>query len=92
MTHPEQIMKAVATLVIKQGLRTFSRQEVRDCIGVGADEWLNGYTAIFQAMRDDHPGGAPNINNKFKDVFHRVSHGVYELTPYGQKLLKEFSA
>jgi hypothetical protein len=41
--------------------RAFSRNEVRLQLSLDSHEWLSGYTAIFQAMRIDHPGGAPDI-------------------------------
>ena len=90
MTHAEQIMQAVASLVQEDKVVTFSRRQVRDQIGIDQDEWMKGYTAIFQAMRADHPGGAPPIGEKFRGVFQRVSHGEYVLTYYGKELLKQF--
>jgi len=74
MTHAEEIVQAVAVL-IKQGMNIFSRKDVRDQIGVGHDVWMSGYTAIFQGMRIDHPGRAPSVSSKFKNVFKRVEHG-----------------
>jgi hypothetical protein len=91
MTHAEQIMRAVASLVLQDNVPTFSRREVRDRIGASPEEWQAGYTAIFQAMRADHPGGAPPIGEKFKGVFQRVAHGEYKLSSYGREVLKEFS-
>jgi len=90
MTHAEEIVQAVAIL-IKQGMNIFSRKDVRDQIGVGHDVWVSGYTAIFQGMRIDHPGRAPSVNSKFKNVFERVEHGKYILTPYGKQLVQAYS-
>jgi len=89
MTHAEQIMTAVAVLT-KQGKHTFARVDVRDAIGLSHDDWLAGYTAVFQGMRVDQPGGAPNVGDRFKNVFRRVRRGVFELTAYGHELLQEF--
>ena len=89
MIHAEEIMKAVAEL-IKQGTTVFTRKDVRDQLGLSQKEWLSGYVAIFQAMRIDHPGGAPPIGRKFRGVFRRIARGKYTLTPYGEKLLKEY--
>lgn len=50
-THAGQILGAVAHIVLQEGRRTFTRKVVRDKIGLSADEWMAGYTAIFQAMR-----------------------------------------
>ncbi|OGO41692.1 MAG: hypothetical protein A2Z04_05985 [Chloroflexi bacterium RBG_16_57_9] len=90
MTHAEEIMQAVATLVYIEGKDIFSREEIRQRIGVSRDDWDLGYTAIFQGMREDHPGGAPNVGEKFKGVFRQVRRGEHTLTPYGNELLKEF--
>jgi len=89
MTRCEEIMRAVASLV-KSGKVVFARQDVRDEIGVSRHEWLQNYTAIFQGMRVDQPGGAPEVNPRFKGVFERVEYGKYVLTPYGKNLLKNF--
>jgi hypothetical protein len=67
MTHAEQILAAAADLV-RSGKRRFSRRDIRDALGIGQPEWMSGYTAIFQAMREDHPGGAPPIGREFGGV------------------------
>jgi hypothetical protein len=89
MTHAEQIIRAVASLV-HDGADTFSRREVRDRIGVSHDTWMLGYTAVFQGMRVDHPGGAPSVADRFKNVFQQVSHGSYKLTRRGKEVIKQF--
>jgi hypothetical protein len=89
MTHAEQIMKAVAALVEVEGRHVFTREQVRVRIGVTRDRWMAGYTAIFQAMREAQPGGAPPIGSKWKGAFRRVSHGEYVLTSRGRELLGE---
>ena len=89
-THPERIMRAV-TALIREGQSTCSRQDVRDRIGLSQDEWMSGYTAVFQAMRADQPGGAPSISGRFKGVFRRVSRGQYELTDDGRNLVKQLT-
>ena len=91
MTHTEEIMRAVAVLMKEKASNTFSRKEVRDQIGVSLDRWMSGYTAVFQGMRSDHPGGAPQVGARFKGVFRRVKRGTYTLTDYGKRLLEEFS-
>ena len=90
MTHAEGIMLAVAELLKQKGRSTFSRQDVREQIGVSPDDWQLSYTAIFQAMRSDHPGGAPPIGARFRGVFRRVERGKYTLTDKGKQLLEEF--
>jgi len=89
MTHAEEIMRAVVTLVKQKGKDTFSRREIRDQIGVSQERWMSGYTAIFQAMRRDQSGGAPEVGTKFKGVFQQVEHGKHTLTDYGKQLLSE---
>ena len=89
MTHAEEIMWAIV-LLSKQEKNIFSRKDVRDTIGVDHDVWMSSYTAIFQGMRMDHPGGAPSVISKFKDVFKRVEREKYILTPYGKRPLREY--
>lgn len=90
MTRAEEIMRAVATIVKREGKNIFSRREIRDQIDVSQDKWLSSYTAIFQAMRSDHPGGAPEVGPRFKGVFRQIKYGRHTLTDYGKQLLKEF--
>jgi hypothetical protein len=92
MTHAEQILQAMASLVSQDGVRSFSRKAVRDRICVTQEVWMAGYTAIFQAMRSDHPGGAPPIGERYRGVFQRVSHREYQLTPYGRHLIQMFTS
>jgi len=89
MARAEEIIRAVASLW-REGNHTFSRKDVRDQIGVSQEKWLSGYTAIFQGMRADHPGGAPSVNSKFQNVFRQIRRGEHTLTDYGKKLLKEY--
>ncbi len=86
MTHTEQIMQAVADLVYQDHKTVFSRKEVRDRIGVSHAEWMAGYTAIFQGMRKDQPGGAPLVASRFQGIFHRIMRGRYALTDYGKRV------
>ena len=86
MTHAEQILRAVAALT-QSGKIVFARKDIRDQIGVSDDEWMSGYTAVFQGMRADHPGGAPQVGHEFKGVFRRVEFGQYALTEYGEGLV-----
>lgn len=86
LTHAEKIVRAVRSLVA-QGSPTFSRKQVRDRAGIPAAIWDTSYSAMFQSMRDDHPGGAPPINKKYRGIFHRVAPGRYALTEAGTNLL-----
>jgi hypothetical protein len=89
MTHAEQIVGAVARLVAHEGMETFTRRDVRDRLGLSQERWMDGYTAIFQAMRVDHPGGAPSVVAEFQGIFQRVEHGIYRLTPRGEALIEQ---
>ena len=90
MTHAEQILRAVASLVGNSGNAVFTREEVRYQAGVSTEDWNASYSPIFQGMRQDQPGGAPNIGARFKGVFQQVAYGKHTLTDYGQRLVKEF--
>jgi tetratricopeptide (TPR) repeat protein len=83
LTGPERIAIAVARLVQEADVVTFSRDDVRRALGISRQAWMSSLTSIFQAMREDEPGGAPAINPKFRGLFRRVSHGNYILTDKG---------
>ena len=89
LTHAEEIARAAAS-IIKKKRGPFARVDIREKLGLSPKEWLSGYTAIFQGMGIDHPGGAPNVGSKFEGVFKNVGYGIYELTEYGEKLIKEY--
>jgi hypothetical protein len=84
-SHAEQIFRAAVALAGKDGRNTFSRKSVRDHIGLTNMSWQSGYTAVFQGMRDDHPGGAPMVAAEYRGVLHRVSPGIYELSAKGRR-------
>jgi len=86
MTHAEEIAGAVS-LLIEKGCLPFRRVDVRDELSLSHDEWMSGYTAIFQGMRVDHPRGAPKVASKYKDVFKRVNRGKYVLTEKGKEII-----
>jgi len=85
-TQAERILRAVATLVHQQ--EVFSRNDVRIAANISDSDW-NSYSAIFQAMRSDHPGGAPKIREESRNVFQRVAHDKHTLTDYGRRLVAE---
>jgi len=88
LTHAEKILVAVNRLVFLQGITEFSRDDIRRALGLNMEDWMSGYTSIFQAMREDEPGGAPPIDKKYRGVFRQVKHGVHALTPYGNTLVQ----
>jgi hypothetical protein len=87
LTNAEEILQAVSTLVKEHGKEVFSRRDIRDQIGLDPDTWLYSYTAIFQSMRVDQPGGAPPVEKRYKGVFQQLSHGKHTLTEYGKQLI-----
>jgi hypothetical protein len=87
MTHAERILLAVKELLSHPGKTEFTRKEIRVQLRLSADEWMSGYTAIFQAMRIDQPGRAPLVGMKYVGVFQRISFGRYKLTDYGKRAL-----
>ncbi len=87
-THASRILDAAAALAGANGRRTFSRKTVREYLGLDNRAWQSGYTAIFQGMRDDHPGGAPPVGDLYSGVFHRVDRGTYELSDKGRRVVE----
>ncbi len=90
MTIAEQIMQAVAVLVRQQAKLVFTREEIREQIGIDHEKWHASYSPVFQGMRSDQPGGAPSVGERYKNVFQQVEFGKHTLTEYGKNLLKEF--
>ena len=90
MTHGEEIMRAAAILVRQEGREVFSREEIRRITGVNRAVWNASYSATFQGMRVDQPGGAPDVGARFKGVFRQVERGRHTLTEDGRRLLDEF--
>ena len=87
-TNAGRILLAVADLAGTDGQKTFSRRAVRDCLGLSNRAWQSGYTAIFQGMRDDHPGDAPSVGALYSGVFHRVGPGTYVLSAKGRHVVE----
>ena len=83
-----RILDAAAALAGADGRKTFSRKAVREYLRLNNRAWQSGYTAIFQGMRDDHPGGAPKVCDSYSGVFHRVKLGTYELSAKGRRLVE----
>ena len=87
-TNAGRILDTAAALAGADGKKTFSRKAVRDYLGLNNRAWQSGYTAIFQGMRDDHPGRAPKVGDSYSGVFHRVDLGTYELSVKGRRLVE----
>ena len=91
MTIPEQILSAVNSIVGRDGAAVFTREEIRHRLGIARERWHSSYSPLFQAMRADHPGGAPPIRKEFQGVFKQVARGRHTLTDHGRALVKRKS-
>ena len=89
MTIAEEILKAVADYVGNDLTREFSRQDIRLQAGITKQDWDASYSPVFQAMRADQPGGAPDLREEHKGVFMQISYGRHSLTDYGQRLISQ---
>lgn len=87
MTHAEAILSAVNE-IRKQGISSFTREDIRATIGINSEEWSASYSPVFQGMRADQPGGAPSLAECFRNVFKRIRRGVYILTEHGAALVE----
>ena len=92
LTHAHQIMLAAARLYLEEQSEVFSREDIRDRLGLTQAEWMAGYTAIFQGMRADQPGGAPSVPAELRGVFRQVAHGRHTLTGNGLELARTLLA
>jgi len=89
LTIAQRIMEAAARVVVRDGQRVFTRKDIYDGIG---DTTLKrrSFDPNFQGMRADHPGGAPRVPEKFRNVFKHLEDTNYELTEYGKSILTNF--
>lgn len=92
MTHADQIIRAIQSLVYGDEGRVFTRKEVRDEIGLTQQVWVASYSPMLQAMRIDHPGRAPAIAERYKGTLQRVSHGHFILTDKGKMVVRGLGA
>jgi hypothetical protein len=90
MTTAEEILKAVSFLVKEKGMKTFRRADIKKQIGADEKRWENNYDPTFQGMREDEPGRAHNVGEKYRRIFRRVSYGVHTLTEYGKEMIKKY--
>jgi tetratricopeptide (TPR) repeat protein len=88
LTNAAKILDAILEIYIHQGREEFTRNDVRIQVGLSRDDWMSGYTSIFQAMRADQPGGAPKIKKKYQGILRAIRRGVYTLTEYGKEYLQ----
>jgi len=80
----EEIVIAVARLVLSEGKSTFSSEDVRRNLDLSPEEWMAGYRSIFQGMV-----GAPSVMKENRKLFYEVRPGIYSLTEEGHDLISE---
>lgn len=80
MSIAGEILAAARELAGPNDTGSFTRKMIRDRLGVDKKPWDSSYSPIFQGMRDDHPGRAPNPGSAYSGVFHRIGRGEYRLT------------
>src|SRR5262245_39464042 len=78
-----EIFQAAVALAGADGRVSFGRMDVREQMGITRADWLNAYTAVFQAMRDDRDGSAVG---RYASVFHQTAYNTYVLSDKGQEL------
>lgn len=88
MTIAGEMLCAAREIAGPNGTGRFTRKMIRDHLGVDEKSWDSSYSPIFQGMRDDHPGGAPNPGSAYSGVFHRVGRGEYRLTAKARRRRK----
>jgi len=88
MTNAETILEAVRRIVTLNEQREFTRDQIRRKAEVSREKWVASYSPIFQGMREDQPGGAPDVGPKYRNIFRRVRHGVHTLTEYGKQVVE----
>ena len=88
MPHAEEIPEAVAVIVPADNTALFSHDDVKRKIGSEREMWKS-YSATFQAMRSNHPGGAPPMTERYRNVFEQIEHGKHRLIPSGLELVTE---
>lgn len=89
MTQAEQIFRSAAASMLLQGTGTVRRIDCRHLLQVDEEQWNSSYNPTFQGMREDQPGGAPVVAQRYRNVFRQVSHGEHTLTAYGRQLAME---
>lgn len=87
-TIAEALLRAVGRVVGSDRNKVFSRADVREAAGVEKRWWEKSWNPIFQGMRVDHPGRAPQQAKKHRGVFRRLSHGLFRVTAYGWTIVR----
>lgn len=90
MTIADQILYAAKMLYFK-GHQNFSRKDIREYLAINCDKWNSSFNPIFQGMRIDQPGKAPNVSLRCKNTLRQVDHGVYTLSDKGLSIIAAIS-
>lgn len=89
MSEAEQIFRSAVASILLQGTGIIRRVNCRRLLQVDEEQWNSSYNPTFQGMREDQPGGAPAVAQRYRNVFRQVGHGEHTLTAYGQQLARE---
>jgi hypothetical protein len=89
LTIAQQIVAAVSKLTQPNRESGFSREQVREEVGVGREIWNASYGPVFQSMRADQPGGAPGVRPGYRGLFRQVKRGLHKLTDDGKRVIEK---
>ena len=87
MTNVSKIFIAATELLKEKSNIEFSRQDIKNHLGLSTREWDLGYTGSFQGMVDNCPPLRNKISPKYRAVFTRIGKGIYTFTNYGLWLI-----
>lgn len=95
LPEPHQPIRTIADSIfwaavdlVRYGKSVFTREDVRQELGVDRDLWNRSYNPAFQGLRCDDPGGAPRPSAHLQGVFERLERGQYQLSGRGYQLLE----
>ena len=88
-TIQENIIYAICQIAsdVDSNDNRFARKDVRDVLGIDADNWNASYNPVFQGMTDS-PGLAPVPRPEYQQIIRRIERGRYELTEKGEALIQ----
>jgi hypothetical protein len=91
MSQQTEVLQAVAVLV-RDGRVQFSPRDVREQLGIANARQGNSYDAAFQTMREDRAEADRNVGiAMYRGVLRQIEPGIYELTDYGARLIRELN-
>ena len=87
MTHIEEIFLAAKKIYLDDKKHEFTRNDIKNMLGLTTQEWDMGYTGDFQGMINGVPPLKNKIRPKYRDVFVRVKPTIYTFSEKGISLL-----